>query len=334
MKLNFSALLLCFVIAVVSSTATASSAADSFAPYDNIRLVIYTSHKVEIYQPIIREFEQRTGIWVQVTSGGTNDMLRQIALESDYPQADLMFGGGVESLDAYSDYFDELPADIGEGLDTHATVSGKWLPFSLLPIVLIYNRKLVTRPPESWASLLESRWSGRIAYASPDVSGSSYTALITLLLAIPGDDDEILRLFYQNLEGKVLEGSGYVVDAVSEGDCLVGITLEETALKGIAAGKEIGIIYPTDGTSSVPDGIAIIKDCAHRENALAFIHFVLGADVQRRLITSYYRHSVLSALTGDDTQAQEIKLLDYDIQWASEQKDRILMQWNRMVAGE
>ncbi|HRX08829.1 MAG TPA: extracellular solute-binding protein, partial [Candidatus Limiplasma sp.] len=153
-------------------------------------------------------------------------------------------------------------------------------------------------------------------------------------LAIPGDDDEILRLFYQNLEGKVLESSGYVVDAVSEGDCLVGITLEETALKGIAAGKEIGIVYPADGTSSVPDGIAIIKDCAHRENALAFIRFVLGADVQRRLITSYYRHSVLSALMDDDTQAQEIQLLDYDIQWASVQKDRILMLWNQMVAGE
>lgn len=333
MKLNCPAFLLCLVLVVVSS-ATAAASAEPFAPDDAMRLVIYTSHKVEIYQPIIREFEQRTGIWVQVTSGGTNDMLRQIALESDYPRADLMFGGGVESLDAYGDYFDELPADIGEGLDTHATVSGKWLPFSLLPIVLIYNRKLVTQPPESWASLLESRWSGRIAYASPDVSGSSYTALVTMLLAIPGDDGEILRLFYQNLEGKVLDGSGYVVDAVSEGDCLVGITLEETALKGIAAGKEIGIVYPADGTSSVPDGIAIVRGCAHRDNALAFIRFVLGQEVQRRLITSYYRHSVLSALMDGDTLAQEMRLLDYDIHWASEQKNRILTQWNRMVAGE
>ena len=333
MKLRILALLLCFLLEGGYATASASSSTD-FSPADDMRLIIYTSHKVEIYQPIIREFEQRTGIWVQVTSGGTNDMLKQIALESDYPQADLMFGGGVESLETYSDYFSELPADISEGLDTYAAVSSKWLPFSLLPVVLIYNRKLVTQPPEEWASLLDSQWSGRIAYAKPDVSGSSYTALVTLLLAIPGEDEDILRSFYQNLEGKVLDGSGDVVDAVSEGDCLIGITLEETALKGIAAGKEIGIVYPADGTSAVPDGIAIVKDSAHRENALAFVRFVLGEDLQKRLITTYYRHSVLSALADTDRLAQEMRLLDYDIQWASKQKDSILTQWNLMVAGE
>ena len=333
MKLRIAAILLCLMLAVSPAYVSAVSV-DNYAPADDRRLVIYTSHKVEIYQPIILEFEQRTGIWIQVVSGGTNDMLKQIALESDYPQADLMFGGGVESLNAYGDYFMELPASIGVELNTHAAAGSKWLPFSMLPIVLIYNSKLVAQPPESWADLLDSRWRGNIAYAKPDVSGSSYTALITLLLAIPGDDEDTLRLFYQNLGGKLLNSSGDVVGAVSDGDCVIGITLEETALKGIAAGEDIGIVYPAEGTSSVPDGIAVVKDCAHLENALAFLRFVLGEDVQRRLITTYFRHSVLTSLADEDTQAQEIKLLDYDIQWASDQKDAILAQWNALIAGE
>ncbi len=333
MKFRVIAILLCFVLTAVSYHASAVSVND-YAPEEDRRLVIYTSHKVEIYQPIIREFEQRTGIWVQVISGGTNDMLKQIALESDYPQADLMFGGGVESLNAYGDCFMELPADIGGELDTHAAVGSKWLPFSLLPIVLIYNHKLVAKPPEGWADLLDSQWSGKIAYAKPDVSGSSYTALITLLMAIPGKDEDTLWSFYQNLKGKLLDSSGDVVGAVSDGDCAIGVTLEETALKGIAAGKEIGIVYPVEGTSSVPDGIAVVKDCAHLENALSFIRFVLGEDVQRRLITTYYRHSVLSSLADEDAQTQGIKLLDYDIQWASDQKDTLLAQWNALIAEE
>lgn len=333
MKLRIAAILLCFIL-TVGLTHVSAVSVNNYAPADDRRLVIYTSHKVEIYQPIIREFEQRMGIWVQVTSGGTNDMLKQIALENDYPQADLMFGGGVESLNAYSDYFAELPANICGELDTHASISNKWLPFSLLPIVLIYNRKLVTQPPDGWADLLDSQWRGSIAYAKPDVSGSSYTALITLLLAVSGEDEDILRSFYQNLGGKLLDSSGDVVGAVSDGDCAIGITLEETALKGIAAGEEIGIVYPAEGTSNVPDGIAVIKDCAHLENALAFIRFVLGEDVQRRLITTYYRHSVLSSLSDEDTQTQGMKMLDYDIQWASDQKDAILAQWNALIAGE
>lgn len=34
----------------------------AFAPGEEERLVIYTSHKEEVYGPIIKEFQQRTGI--------------------------------------------------------------------------------------------------------------------------------------------------------------------------------------------------------------------------------------------------------------------------------
>ena len=74
-------------------------------PGDAQRLVVYTSHKEEVYTPIIREFEERTGIWVDVVSGGTNELLQRIQQEADAPKADVMFGGGVESLESYQDCF-------------------------------------------------------------------------------------------------------------------------------------------------------------------------------------------------------------------------------------
>ena len=61
------------------------------------------------------------------------------------------------------------------------------------------------------------------------VSGSSYTALATMLAALPGDDAEILSAFSRNLDGRLLGGSGEVVGAVARGDFLVGVTLEETS---------------------------------------------------------------------------------------------------------
>ena len=36
---------------------------------------MYTSHKQEVYAPIIKEFEERTGIWVEVVPGGTTELL-------------------------------------------------------------------------------------------------------------------------------------------------------------------------------------------------------------------------------------------------------------------
>lgn len=83
-----------------------------YAPEESQRLVIYTSHKEEVWWPIVKEFEERTGIWVDVVEGGTNELLEQIAQERETPRADVMFGGGVESLEAYRDCF--TPYTCGE----------------------------------------------------------------------------------------------------------------------------------------------------------------------------------------------------------------------------
>src|SRR5699024_3488158 len=68
----------------------------SFAPEQSDRLVVYTSHKEEVWRPVVQEFEARTGIWVDVVTGGSNELLARIAQESDAPAADVMFGGGVD----------------------------------------------------------------------------------------------------------------------------------------------------------------------------------------------------------------------------------------------
>ena len=70
-----------------------------FAPGEGERLVIYTSHKEEVYGPIVKEFQQRTGIWVEVVTGGSNELLERIAMEAESgePVCDLMFGGGGKS---------------------------------------------------------------------------------------------------------------------------------------------------------------------------------------------------------------------------------------------
>ena len=76
-----------------------------YAPEDGERLVLYTSHKKEVWWPIVKEFETRTGVWVEVVEGGTNELLERLDKEKDAPQADVMFGGGVESLESYRDLF-------------------------------------------------------------------------------------------------------------------------------------------------------------------------------------------------------------------------------------
>lgn len=315
-----------------------ASAVSAYAPPEDQRLVIYTSHKEEVYQPIIKEFEERTGIWVELVAGGTNELLDRLTQEADNPKADVMFGGGVDSLEAYGDCFAPyFCADWQQLNPAMRSESGLWTPFSALPVVLIYNATLVS--PDrltAWRDLFSPAWQGRIAFCDPSISGSSFTGLVTLLYAVGGNQDETLMEFAVSLDGRQLTSSGDVLTSVASGTDLVGITLEETALKRVAAGDDIALVYPSDGTSCVPDGCAIVKNARHQENAQRFLDFISGEDVQRRLEPEFSRRPVRTLSQEEELlrPLSDIPLLDYDISWASEHHNGILMSWAFYFGGE
>ena len=171
---------------------------------------------------------------------------------------------------------------------------------------------------------------GKIAFADPSVSGSSYTGLVTMLYALSEEEqDAVLQRFAENLDGKLLSGSGEIVSSVASGESLAGITLEETALKRIAAGDEIEMIYPTDGTSCVPDGTAIVSGAPHPDNAKAFVDFTVSRDVQELIQERFYRRSVRSDVEPASKlpPLKQLTQVDYDVGWASAHRDAILMSW-------
>lgn len=307
----------------------------SFAPAEEDRLVIYTSHREAVYEPIIKEFEERTGVWVQVETGGSGDLLARVEAEAEAPVCDLFFGGGVDSLQSRAALFEPYVSPLQNQLQpAFRCDSGTWTAFSSLPVVLIYNPRLVS-PGEvqGWADLLDTRWRGRIAFADPAVSGSSYTAAVTMLTCLPGDDWEELAQLVENLDGGVLADSGDVVEAVSVGSCALGVTLEETALKRQAAGAHIAIVYPAEGTSNLPDAAALVSGAPHRENALAFLEFTQSADVQSLVASDFARRSVRSDIPDDLPPEDSLRLIDYDIAAAAALKEELLERWAALEEG-
>ena len=144
MRGRLAALALTLGLLLTGCAAGERASVSEFAPEEGERLVVYTSHKEEVYWPIIQEFEARTGIWVEVEAGGTSELLARLRREADAPAADVMFGGGVDSLEAYQDCFSPYFCAGWEGLDpAMRSEEGLWTPFSALPVVLIYNTKLV-----------------------------------------------------------------------------------------------------------------------------------------------------------------------------------------------
>lgn len=304
----------------------------AFAPAEENRLVIYTSDPEEVYAPIIREFEERTGIWVQVETDGSIALLNRIAAESEEPRCDVMFGGSLESLYSFSRYFSPYKGSEADKIPPeYAQEDGLWTPFSIPPVVLIYNPKLVrTNPPVGWASLLDPAWKGKIAFANPETSGSSYTALSTMLQILPGGEEELMRKFYRNLEGRTVDRASQVVGEVANGSCYIGVTLEENALRSIKKGYDIAMVYPEEGTSAIPDGMAVIAGCPHQENARRFVDFALSEDVQTYLSLSCNLRAVRADVPQPEGITGELVVFPYDIDLAGSRQEDCLALWHSL----
>lgn len=314
---------------VVLSGCGAASVEGGTMPQPEQRLVVYTSHKEEVYRPIIREFEERTGIWVELVTGGSYELLEQIEAEKDAPKADVMFGGGVESLESYRRLFQPTRcAHWSQITESLRQPEDCWTPFSALPLVLIYNTKLVDASQlQGWEDLTRPEFRGKIAFADPTKSGSSFTAVTTVELCC---GEEVMQALAGNLDGCQLSSSGEVLTAVADGEALVGVTLEETALQRIAVGDNLALVYPREGTSCVPDGTALIAGAPHRENAEKFLDFTLSREVQQLLGSRFYRRSVRSDVAAANSlpAMETLNLVDYDPRWAAEHREEILRQWD------
>ena len=317
---------------VVLSGCGAASVEGGTMPQPEQRLVVYTSHKEEVYRPIIREFEERTGIWVELVTGGSYELLEQIEAEKDAPRADVMFGGGVESLESYRRLFQPTRcAHWSQITESLRQPEDCWTPFSALPLVLIYNTKLVDASQlQGWEDLTRPEFRGKIAFADPTKSGSSFTAVTTVELCC---GEEVMQALAGNLDGCQLSSSGEVLTAVADGEALVGVTLEETALQRIAAGDNLALVYPREGTSCVPDGTALIAGAPHRENAEKFLDFTLSREVQQLLGSRFYRRSVRSDVAAANSlpAMEMLNLVDYDPRWAAEHRETILRQWDEAL---
>ncbi|MEK3724300.1 extracellular solute-binding protein [Paenibacillus sp. FSL H8-0034] len=304
------------------------------------KLNLYSPNGAEVNNPILKEFQDRTGIEVQLISGGTGDLLKRVQAEAANPLGDVFWAGGADSLEAYNKYFEPYQTKEFDNLaPQYLNKSNVWTPFAALPMIFMYNKELVKvgEEPKSWNDLLDPKWKGKIAYADPAKSGSSYTQLVTML-TVNGKDNgwDYVKKFVKNLDGKVLSGSALVYKGVADKEFPIGVTLEDAALRYVEGGAQVGIMYPTDGTSAVPDAAAVIKGAKNMEQAKQFIDFLVGKDVQSLIQKEFKRRSVRkdAEVVKGIAEAKDIKLVDYDFDWAATKKDDNIKRFGKIVTGQ
>ena len=283
------------------------------APSGEDRLILYTSMQDEVISPLVREFENRTGIWVSVKTGGTLAELSRISSggEADW---DVMLAP-EDVLESSSELF----APARDLSSVCSSPSQTVFPYSCSDIVIIYNPKLVTLyPPDSWSDLLDPVWKGRIAVFDPRDTGEGYAFIQAVSQGLsrseggavggtaasggsgsPGrpasaggaassdgivSPDELSGL----LSGHCFPDIDELIRAVADGTCYIGIVSEDAALRAAEAGYDITIVLPQEETPPVSNAVAVLGASPRRENAGRFLAFLSDETIQEYLEERFF----------------------------------------------
>ncbi|MFT3963873.1 ABC transporter substrate-binding protein [Propionivibrio sp.] len=249
-------------------------------------------------EPIVKKFEATTGIQTEVVAAGTGELLKRIEAESSNPLGDVMWGGTLSVLDPSKKFFEAYRSPEASALVDEAKVADdKMTGFTLVPSVIMVNTKLIGNiKVEGYQDLLNPALKGKIAFADPSKSSSSFEHIVNMLYAMGKGDPEkgwgYVQDLAKNLGGKLLSGSSAVYKGVADGEYTVGLTFEEGAATYVKSKAPVKIVYMSEGVISKADGTAIIKGAKNLENAKKFIDFVSSKETQTMIAADLNRRSV------------------------------------------
>ncbi len=224
---------------------------------------------------------ERTGHSVKVITGSSTDLAERIQSGALTDSIDVVFAIDSVMLElhrsAWLPYHVEVSA-----FDSNPEIinNGAWVPLYHLPVVIMYNKRLVTSEeiPAGFESLLSDQWKGKIAFISPNDSEISAYALL-ISNNIIGNIGEYTKKLVENLEYQTYDSKQTLNTSIETGHMYLGISSEDNAYSITKNNPDINYIYPNEGTFVITYGSAISNKSANTNTAKSFIDFITSEDV-------------------------------------------------------
>lgn len=301
------------------------------------QLIIYSPLTESMIDSMLTMFEEETGIDAECLAMGTGDALKRIQTEADSPQADILWSGTIGTVKNKSEYFaDYVCSNEDAFYDEYKNVEGNLTRFDTVPSVIMVNTDLIGDIElNGYEDLLNPELKGKIAFADPAASSSSFEHLVNMLYAMgegnPENGWDYVKAFCQQLDGKLLNGSSAVYKGVADGEYTVGLTFEQGSAQYVGAGAPVKTVYMEEGVIFRGDGAYIIKGCPNEKNAQIFLDWLTSKDVQEYMNNTQFRRTIRKDVEAGEAMVpmEEIKVITDDetdtanhkAEWLDEFKD-------------
>jgi iron(III) transport system substrate-binding protein len=279
--------------------------------------------------------------FVRLSSG---EALTRLRNEKDKPQFDIWWGGPVDSFIAAKqegliEKYDSPKLASLKDPKLMKDADNYWAGIYVGSLGFATNTKyLADHPgleaPKSWDDLLKPDWKGQILIAHPSSSGTSYTALCTVL-QMRGEQAgwDYMRAFSQNVLQYTKSGAA-PAKFVGAGEAAVGIVFSHDIVAEIEKGSPLQLTFPQEGTGYEIGGMAILKGAAHLDAAQKWFDWALEPATQEL----GPKYKAYQAPTNKDAKASrpellEVKLIDYNFDQCGKDKKANIDRFTNEIAG-
>ncbi len=256
-------------------------------------VVVYVSEDQVFSEPILRDFEQKTGVKVRAVydteeAKSTGAMNRLVA-EKNNPQADVYWANEpirAEVLKQKGIAAPYLSPNAQNIAATFKDADGYWTGFSARARVFVVNKNSKDKP-QSILDYTDPRWKGKSVIANP-LFGTTTTEMAALF-TLWGDDRA--KAFMDDIKKngvKISTSNGESADLVASGEFEFSLVDSDDAVSRGRQGLPVEIVYPDQGKGDigcliVPNAAVLIKGAPHPEIAKKLIDFLLSAETERKL---------------------------------------------------
>src|SRR5919106_1380089 len=260
-------------------------------------VTIYVSTDRVFSEPVLREYERRSGVKVNpvydTEETKSTGLANRLLAEKARPQADVFWSNEpvrtlvLKSRDVLSPY----KSASAEGIPVVLRdPDGYWTGFSARMRVIVYNTNTVKpdEAPKSIFELADPKWKGQVAMADPRFGSTSFH--VAALYALAGDEkmDDFFRRLKAN-DVRIVDGNSVVRDLVARGELKAGLTDTDDVNVAIENGLPVAMVLPDKaglGVPVMPNMVSLIANAPHSDEGRKVIDYLLSADVERQLAQS------------------------------------------------
>jgi len=295
-------------------------------------------------QGMKQEFEAKFGITVNYVRMSSGEALARVRAEKANPQFDIWWGGPMDSFVAAKQEGLLEPYDspnYGNLLDPAKSkdVDNQYVGVYMGSLGFCTNKDWLAKnpgvtAPKSWDDLLRPEFKGQVIVAHPSTSGTSYTALATVL-QIRGEEagwDYIQK--YAGQISQYTKSGAAPAKFVGQGEAVVGIVFSHDIVNEIDNNKmPLELTFPEEGTGYEIGAMALIKGAKHMDTAKKWFDWALTPEAQA-LGPKYkaYQAPTVKGVELSHPELLEVNLIDYDFDWAGKNKTAFVDKFTNEIA--